>query len=216
MNSLRKISITLKAQFSDFVRQIENHEAIAEAVLKDFRANIHNAKFRLRMLERSIDNAATRALNLEKDIDLWRNRALQLDGKEEGRALECVRRMKSAETEKANLEAQIKEMRATRDQVTRDITHIEGQYQSLKLKHQTLMSRQTSAEAIRGLKESATSMEMGNPVVFEDWEASIVRKEVESELVGGGGVDSLESELRKEEETEELKAILADLKTKNQ
>ncbi len=212
MNSLTKISLTLKAQFSDFVRKIENHEAIAEAVLKEFRANIHNAKFRLRLLERSIETAELRAKGLSADIARWRDRAVQLDGKDEARALECVRRMKSTENEKKNLETQLSEMKATQLQVSRDVQHIEGQYQALKLKHQTLMSRQSSAEAIRGLRESATSLDIGNPEVFESWEASITRKEIEGEICAGINGDSLETELRKEEENEELKAILAELK----
>ncbi len=216
MNSIRRISLTLKAQFNDFVRQVENHEAIAEATLKDFRANIHTAKFRLRMLERAMETADQRASSLSADISRWRQRAIQLEGQDQPKALECVRRMKTATAERDQLLKQIAEMRATQSQVSRDVMNVEGQYQALKMKHQTLLSRQSSAEAIKGLRESATSLDVTGPEIFEQWEANIVRQEVEGELFTGTATDELEAELRKEEEAEELMAELATLKTQTE
>lgn len=213
MNAIHRLALTLRAQFEDFVDQVENHEAVAEAALNQFRANVVDAKFRLRCLEKEITRAEERTGDLARESAQWKSRALESEAKDRDRALECVKRMRAADLEKTHLETQISEMRRVHDDVQRDVRRVESQYEDLRRQHKILVSRQSRTEALRAVRATAPEA----PAVFERWQAKVEKSEIHNEVLAvTESLDSFAEEYRHEEDRRALEELLADLHSDNQ
>src|SRR3954462_10166110 len=101
MRPLKRLAISMNAQFSDVINQLENHEAVADCVLKEVEQAAAKAKVqhaRVRNDQRRLEGEAERTAH---EIALWRERAVKSHAVDERRALECVRRAKRGETDLA-------------------------------------------------------------------------------------------------------------------
>ncbi|MGE0529309.1 MAG: PspA/IM30 family protein [Bdellovibrionales bacterium] len=215
MNPLKRLTLSISAQFNELVMRVENHEAVAEAVLAEFRDNIHQATYRLKILEKEISRTREKIAALKVEHETWGQRAVKSQSDDREKALECVRRMKIRATELQALETQLKEMISTQAEVQRDLRSVETQYQELKCKHKILASRQTRAEVFKGLRACTTDGNAPTADIFERWESSVMRAEV-CGIPPGTPTDSLDDEFRSKEQEAELEEALNELTRKNE
>ncbi|MBX3017925.1 MAG: PspA/IM30 family protein [Bdellovibrionaceae bacterium] len=216
MNAIHRLALSIRAQFEDFVDQVENHEAVAEAALNQFRGNVVNAKFRLRCLEKEIQRTGEQIRELETEAAQWKDRALKAESEDRERALECVKRMRSAQMEKTHLESQTEEMRKIHRDVAQDVRHIESQYEDLRRRHKILVSRESRAKALAEVRPRVNEA----PAVFERWEARVEKSEIEGEIgneisVMTENLDTFAEEYKAQEDRLALEALLGELRGQN-
>ena len=92
MNVLQRFTATFSQSLDKAVGQLENHDAVALAALRQVRASAANAKVRLAAVERDRDALAAKLASLEQLEAKWAERAVAVAGKDEDKALECLRR----------------------------------------------------------------------------------------------------------------------------
>jgi phage shock protein A len=174
MNSFRRWTIGVCARFDELLGQVENHEALATQALRDMRTSLARANGQLARVEQDCRNLDREVETARSTSEQWRARA----GKEgdDQRALECLRRGRSAAKHAETLAERLDHQRRMRDQVQRTIRGLEHKFLDLSGKQRLLSTRQAAAQASEAVHaESGTSVEVED--VFSRWEVKLTEKE---------------------------------------
>ena len=201
---LKRLVTSVGASFEQFVNKVENHEAVAESVIRDVRASA--AKL-MGGVNAQTERLRERRDTLAEDVGRWRQRARRFASEDEGRALECLRRMKRAEVEQAQVREQLAQYEALGDKLKDRLATVEARLSSLQLKRTALSSRSARAQ-VMSMRDQDPLSDVN--AVFDRWEMAVIEDEYLDDVVDGSS-DALEHELNAAEEREELKAVLEDL-----
>ena len=205
---LKRLVASVGASFDQFVNKVENHEAVAESVIRDVRAAAAKLKVQMGGIDAQADRLRERRDSLAHDAERWRERARRFAAEEEERALECLRRMKRAEAEQAQVVDQLAQYEALAEKLKDRLAAVETRLSSLQLKRTALSSRSARAQVIGAADQEALS-DVNS--IFDRWEMSVIEDEYLEEVISGED-DRLERELDAAEEREQLKAALEELK----
>lgn len=205
---LKRLVASVGASFEQFVNKVENHEAVAESVIRDVRAAAAKLKVQMGGVNAQSDRLRERRDSLAHDAERWRDRAKRFAKEDEDRALECLRRMKRAEAEHAQVVDHLAQYEALAEKLKDRLAAVEARLSTLQLKRTALSSRSARAQVV-----GATDQESVSDVnaIFDRWEMAVIEDEYLEEVVIGDG-DSLERELDAAEEREQLLAALEELK----
>ena len=205
---LKRLVASVGASFDQFVNKVENHEAVAESVIRDVRVAAAKLKVQMGGVEAQAQRLRERRDGLAHDVERWRGRARRFATEDEERALECLRRMKRAEAEQAQVVDQLAQYEALGEKLKDRLAAVETRLSSLQLKRTALSSRSARAQVIGAADQESLS---DVNTIFDRWEMAVIEDEYLDEVVSGEG-DRLERELDATEEREQLKAALEELK----
>ncbi len=205
---LKRLVASVGASFEQFVNKVENHEAVAESVIRDVRAAAAKLKVQMGGVNAQADRLRERRDGLADDAERWRERARRFANEDEERALECLRRMKRAEAEQGQVVSQLAQYDALGEKLKDRLATVEARLSALQLKRTALSSRSARAQVVGAADQEALS---DVNAIFDRWEMAVIEDEYLDEVVGGDG-DRLERELDAAEEREQLMAALEDLR----
>ena len=204
----KRLVASVSASFEQFVNKVENHEAVAESVIRDVRAAAAKLKVQMGRVKTQAEGLRERRDRLAGEAGRWRERARRFAMEDEARALECLRRMKRAEAEQAQAADQLGQYEALCEKLEDRLAAVEARLSDLQLKRTALSSRSARAQVI-GTSDQDPMSDVN--AVFDRWETAVIEDEYLDQVVGGES-DGLERELDAAEEREQLKAALEELK----
>ena len=201
---LKRLVASVGASFEQFVNKVENHEAVAESVIRDVRAAAAKMKVQMAGVNARAESLRERRDRLAEDAGRWRTRAKRFATEDEDRALECLRRMKRADAEQAQVIGQLAQYEALGEELKDRLAAVEARLSDLQLKRTALSSRSARAQVMGAADQDPLS---DANAVFERWEMAVIEDEYLDDVVEGRS-DALERELDAAEEREQLKAAL--------
>lgn len=208
MNGFKRLFFSLRAHLDGVVNDFENHEALAKMAIKDLeRVGVRTQAQRNRLQNR-IDKLAEKIAGLKKEAELWSVRAVKMEPVDEGRALECVRRLQQAQRQIERLEDELQKAEGLKERLNEDLDKIADRLEAVKTKKEILCARHNRSEAALGMTSSGGCCDMEE--LFERWEEKIAGYEFRVQG-DDAGIDRLSAEFQKEEETARLKQALREL-----
>jgi phage shock protein A len=211
MSLFKRLSATLSAQVDQLVGEIENHDAVVEAGIRDARRAYATAKVRLERLKHDGERLRERCAGLRTDADTWRRRAAGSD--DEARGLECLRRAKRAAAEADELARTLAQHDATCRRLDADVAGLRRQVETLEHRRRLMRSRAASADAAARLADLDGAPALDLDDTFERWEIRIAEREVSAVRIDAAD-DGFAAAFDADEERAALAAELALLKAK--
>ena len=210
MRPVSRIMATITAQFDQLVNQIENHEAVAEASLRQLRQDISGARVQYKMMQKDIESLVSQQQRLEKDLSTWQARAVQDSETDKEKALHCMRKIKLVEKDLEQLAERQSQLEEAADKLQSQLTRVESQYKDLSAKLQAFRGRDKAAAMATSAMEQADYTDSIDDV-FNRWDRKILYKEVSTDFDSDQIVDEIEQEFKTEEELKDLEMSLRQL-----
>jgi phage shock protein A len=214
MNIIQRITATLNHTVSNVVTQVENHDAVVEAALKDSHNTAAKARVRLTRLIRDGETMRQRQKTLQQAEITWTERAVAAAVEDEQRALECVRRRNGCRQQLEQLSQSLARHDEVEREVNASVARIEQRLHELTQQRNLMRSRHSAADALRVINRIENSSANGIEDIFDRWEMLIT----ETEFAGGGiaHADMFESGFIKQEDEAALKTELHALLNKKE
>ncbi len=179
MSIVKRLSTTVFSRVDQLVRDIENHDAIVEASIKDVRRASAQAKVRLARVQADGRRLRERLENLRAGEHKWTERARRSAEGDRDTALECVRRRRECEQQAARLESSIAEHEAMELRLADQVAQLERRVGEISEQRHLMRTRQSTAEAMRALRTMDCS-DIDVDDTFERWNVSITEAELET------------------------------------
>ncbi|MEM7169103.1 MAG: PspA/IM30 family protein [Pseudomonadota bacterium] len=205
---VKRLVASVGASFESFVNKVENHEAVADQMIRDIRGTAAKLKVQLGRVNGQIARLEERRDALIADGERWRDRARRFAKANEEQALECLRRMERAKAEQSRVSDQLAGHETLAAKLKDQLGAVETRLDDLQLKRTTLSSRTAHAKAMTSADPHLMS---DAEDVFDRWEMAVVQDEYLDSPASCTG-DRLERELGTAEETERLSALLDEIK----
>lgn len=206
MNILQRITASFSGSIENAVSQLENHEAVVHAALKDTRAMAAKAKVRLARVKQDGDKLNSKLTKLQRMETVWAERAVSVPASDEKKALECVKRRNYCLAEIETTTKAITEHKKQEQNLRETVSSIEARIGEIENAKNLLRTRQTTAEAQRAVVKLESSSSLAVDDVLERWEMSILQTEYDGSI--NSQIDDLDMEFEELETAEELKAQL--------
>lgn len=221
MNLLTRFSATFMAGVDKTVSQIENHDAIVEASLKESQRAAAQARIRLQRVARDGAALQTTQQELTQSIQHWSDRAKANHSSDRELALQCVARRKQCISEKQEVELALKKHAELEKQMRDTISAIEKKVATISQQRNQMRSRQTTAEALRIINKIEGNDTNGIDDTFERWDLSISETEISAGVacssVHTDELDARFNEVEQQQALEdELDKLIADDSTDDQ
>jgi phage shock protein A len=178
MHVFQRLKRALSSSVGGLLDDIENHEAVVEATLREVERNARVVRDRRDACQRRIETLEQRALVLDDEHRQWRERARRLREERE-KALECVRRLRTAAAARKDTLAELAKQKDLLAALSEDDRAIAGKLDALRRRAAHLTARQARAEVNSPVLDQASVDE-----VLGRWEARVVRNEA---LASEGG-----------------------------
>lgn len=207
MKTIRRLTSSISSSFHWVVNQIENHEALVDAAIKEVQDAEARARVQLKRLQ--ADGAAQRkqlAGHREQER-IWLERGKRLAEADQTTAIECLKRRRKCAEQVRALEVQEREHSLIEQQLSQDLEAIRGRLNALRQQRNLMRTRQSRAEALTALNTDDGRLLTELDDLFERWEVKIAQ----CESIGGinpDHVDPVEHALADEEEANALRAEL--------
>lgn len=212
MSIIRRLQATISAGLDNAVSQVENHDAVVEAALKDARSAVARARVRLTRVQKEETNMQTKLGELQIMHQKWTDRAIRTAEQDESQALECVKRRNACEQQITQTQDAITRHKELEMNVGSSVDRIESRITDLTQQRNLMRSRHSAADALRVINKIEGDCADGIDDTFERWEMLVT----ETEYMAGNttNIDSLNDAYANAEDNESLKADLADLLSK--
>jgi len=210
MKTLKRFATTIVSSFDWMISQVENHEALVDAAIRDVQQAGARAGVQLKRVKQDGINMRKRMQELRESAEVWKERAQKSADLDEKRALECLKRRKRLEREIAALEEQERGHAQVEKQLSADLKVIEERLGVLKQQRNVLRTRQSRAEALKTLHGDDSYLLTEIDGILERWESKVAEYELQGECAVSGE-DELEQEFLSKEEEEELKEELKEI-----
>lgn len=212
MSIFRRLQATVSASLDNAVSQVENHDAVVEAALKDARSAAARARVRLARVQKEEANMQTKLNELQNMHQKWTDRAISTAKQDETQALECVKRRNACEQQITQTKEAITRHKELVINVGTSVDRIESRITDLTQQRNLMRSRHSAAEALRVINKIEGDCADGIDDTFERWEMLVT----ETEYMAGNSaqVDTLNEAYVEAEDAENLKADLANLLSK--
>jgi len=211
MSIFRRLSATVASRIDQVVGEIENHDAVAQATIKDMRKKVAEAKVRLAQLQREVDRTERQISEQNENAERWRKRAIEVAANDEGKALECVNRRRHCQQQVEVLTQGLSRYRQGMDKLAHDIHSAEQRLGEVQQKANLMRARQSTSAALHATSDSNVDITQLLEDTFDRWEINITQAEMA--INNSPQIDPIEHEFVKAEEKDllrsELSAILA-------
>jgi len=174
--------ISLSSRMERVLDQVENHEAVVEAAIKEAREHAARARVKLNRVHRDGESLRERAKQLTTDAEQWQARAVSCAEENRERARECLRRRTAAQAEQQRLEREAAEHERLEKQLTSDLRRVEERIRQLQRRRHTLAAREQRAEAAVLTAPGEVGLLDDIEDVFERWEGKLTESEIRADL----------------------------------
>lgn len=213
MSIFKRLSTTISARLDQAVGEIENHDALVKASLKDLHRKVAEASVRLSRVKQEATQLKHQIEKLSTDAERWRQRARECAASDESRALECVGRARVCDQQIQQLESIHAQYEKSISKLTKDVSSAEQRVREIKQQHSLMRARQSTCSVISATQEAGNQdIELLNDT-FDRWEVKL--RQAETMIDSDPGIDHLELEFNEQENAEELKQELAELLADN-
>lgn len=206
MRLFHRISSTITAKVDQAITRVENHDAIIQAAIKRTQSNAATARVRLARVKKDGDSLRNKKKSLDQAITDWTRRAREVADNDQTTALECVRRLRIAKEQQAQVSASLKQHSELEQQVERTLHDLHARIAQMNQQRNMLRSRESVADAVRVINELDGVGNLDIEDTFERWEVMITENEFDGTLPSQ--VDDLEARFIHEEDRVELEADL--------
>jgi len=215
MNFITRISATLLSGVDKTVSQIENHDAVVEASLKEAQRAAAQARVRLQRVRRDGESLLQRQKALTQKIEHWSERAKANHMNDRQLALQCIARRKQCVNEEQEVQVALNRHTELEKQMVDTITTIEKRVTTMSRQRNQMRSRQSAAEALRVMNRIEGSSTNGIEDTFERWDLTISETEINAgESFQSIEADPLDAKFKAAEEQQnledELNAFIAE------
>jgi len=205
MNFISRVSATILSGVDKTVSQIENHDAVVEASLKESQRAAAQARVRLQRVKRDGDLLLEKQKSLSQKIQHWSDRAKANHASDRQLALQCIARRKQCISEERELQAALKRHAEVEQQMVDTITSIEKRVATMSRQRNQMRSRQSAAEALRVINKVEGSNTNGIDDTFERWDLSISETEIHAGVSSTfNDADPLDAQFNAAEAQQEL------------
>lgn len=208
MNLIKRLTTSVTASLESAVGQLENHDAIVQATIKQTRQSTAQTRARINTLQQQLTVYETQLDEVIEQQNTWTDRAKELADRDEAKALECLQRRNQLATEQKRLQQRIAQQKELIDQVTINLEKLQKKLGEMEQKHTLLRTRQSVANVNRATANAEVGATLDD--TFERWESLVLEHELG--VNEGLPLDSLDQEFTKLESARELKAQLDVLK----
>jgi phage shock protein A len=185
------------------MNQIENHDALVQSAIREVQESGVKARIQLGRVQADGRKMEVRLKTLEEQIGVWTERAKRVAADDEKAALECIRRKREAEREKAQLLEQLQQHKNFSENLSKDLRGLEVKLDDLKRKRNAFSAKQHRADAVRAGQLTEFGMVSELDEIFERWEMKLGEYELNI-----APKDELAEKFETEEEAETLRAEL--------
>ncbi len=212
MSLFKRITTTISARVDQLVGEIENHDAVVEAAIKDARQATAKAKVRLQRLTQERQKLESRIDGLRQREIEWTERAQRSAEPDEDKALACLRRRRECQRQIAELSAAVTKQREAEEKISADVRQAETRINEMNQKRSLMRTRESAAEALANFSRLDEVQSINVDDTFDRWEIRITEAETRNGTnLQNDAVDSLEREFIDTEERESLRSELAAL-----
>jgi len=178
MSLLRRITATLSTQVDRLVTELENHDAVVEAGIRDTRKAYARARVRHARMAQEGERMGHKLAALAGDAEAWRERAIACADEE--RALECLRRSKLAAAQAQSLKQTLNRHRETEQRLKQEIRAVRERIEDLEHKRHLMRSRESTAEAASRIARMEDGSTLDLEETFERWEIKVTEAELDA------------------------------------
>ncbi len=205
MKLIKRLSTTISATLDSAVGQLENHDAIVEASIKQTRQSVAKTKARINTLRQQHTAYQSQLKEAREQYDVWTERAAKLASTEQEKALQCVARRNQCEADIGRLSYSEKQQGELIREVSANLQTLQTKLDEMTQKHNLMRSRQTVADVNRAVAYASTDDSLSD--TFERWESAVL--EHEFAVSDACARDFLDVELTRQEDEADLLAQLA-------
>ena len=214
MSLFKRLSATIFSRVDEAVSQIENHDAVIEAAIRDTRKAVARAKVRVGRVRGEGEQIRQRLAGLRQDAENWAARARSMGETDEAGALECLRRRRACLSRAGELESALTRHTDAEQQLVKDVEQLETRLQNISEQRSVMRTRESAAEAMRIINAMGDAAYVDIDDTLERWEVRVTEAEFAAGRFDPG--DSFEKAFIDNEQREdlraELKAMLAEEK----
>jgi len=209
MTLFKRFSATVYSRLDQAIGQIENHDAVVDATVREVRHAAATAKVRLARVHAGRQRLGDKLQALHASDARWTERARRVGRDDEATAIACLDRRQQCRQQIANLEATLNQHEDLQRRLSADVECIEARVREISQQRDLMRARQSTAEAQRAMGALDTHGGIDLDDTFERWEVQIT----ETELAAGSvaACDDLEREFVAAEDQDALRAELNDL-----
>jgi phage shock protein A len=212
MSFFRRVTLAVSTQLDRMVGEIENHDAVVEAGIRESRRLYAKARVRHERMRQDGERLKRRLDGLRRDEGLWRERALACAAVPEGeeKALTCLSRAKRAASQAEAAAETYRQHTEVARRLGHEIDGLRQRVETLEHKRQLMRSREATAEAASRIRETDQGALLDLDDTFERWEIRLTEAELTTDTLCDS--DPLEAEMVAAEERADLRAELESLK----
>jgi phage shock protein A len=208
MGTIRRMTTSVLSSFDWITKQLENHDALVSAALKDAENAEGRARVQLTRVRRDGESIRRILADLHLSDQLWRTRARECAARDRKRALECASRAKSIAQQIAAYEVRARDHQHLEEHMAEALASIQTRLGALRERRNVMRLRSSQADAARVLDLAPGSALGELDELFERWEERIAAYEPQS---GRELSDAFEESFNKVEEQQALEAELASI-----
>ena len=210
MKTIRRFASGIFASVEWLADQVENHEALVTAAIRDVEKATARANVQFKRVQLDGKRMRQQLQDLRTQEERWEERAKRSAESDRDKALECLRRRKKVQAAVQELEKQERGHAATEKSLAQDLIRLNEQLQALKQKRNIMRSRETQAHAMATLSREDSRVFEDIDAIFDRWETNISSQELHADR-STVAVDALEFDFEEDEQRENLSAELDEL-----
>ena len=209
MNIFKRFTTTVTASLDNAVGNLENHDAIIEATIKQTKQSAAKTKARINTLRQQLHSYENQLIEAQTQHTLWTERALKLADADESKALECLSRRNQCQESIARFTTRIEQQKNLINDVSTNLKTLQNKLDDMSQKHNLMRSRQAVADVNRAVRHASNTKTVND--TFERWESLVLVNEttVDSDY------DPLDAEFTQQESDADLLMQLSELKAQN-
>ena len=207
MKLIKRLSTSITATLDSAVGQLENHDAIVEASIKQTRQAVAKTRARINTLRQQHNAYQAQLKEANEQFDLWTQRAASLATSDQEKALQCVARRNQCEADIQRLSQSEQQQADLVRDVSANLQTLQTKLDEMTQKHNLMRSRQTVADVNRAVAYARSDESLSD--TFERWESAVL--EHEFAVSDACSRDSLDDELTRNEDQAELLAQLSQI-----
>lgn len=210
MKTIRRFTSGIIASIDWLSSQVENHEALVNAAVKDMEKATATAKVQFNRVRMDGKKLRQTLQELREKEELWKERAKSMASSDQEKAMDCLKRSKTLQARIGELEIQERKHGAQEKVLEAELQKLTEHLDKLKSKRNILRTRETQAKAFTTFTKEDSALFEDIDNVFDRWETAISTKEIQSDI-DNSDYDSLEQEFEDKEEDSALKEELEKL-----
>jgi len=212
MSFFKRVTLAVSTGIERMVGEIENHDAVVEAGIRESRRLYAKAKVRHARMQEDGLRLRRRLDGLRADEKAWRERALSCPATPEGeeKAIACLSRAKRSAEQAESLTDTVRRHLEVEARLGHEIEGLRQRVESMENRRQIMRSREATASAASRIRETDTGGLIDLDDTFERWEIRVTESELTTDTLSD--TDPLESEFVAAESRAALKAELEALR----